>query len=209
MRITLPVLLVGVCLLTACVTTINGGVPKKKVQTPEAETPETVMVYYYVKPDMEAVMQDLFAKTWALYRKEGLVYASPHIITYSRDADGKEPVHRTIHLGQSRRTRQGFPHPTNSGTRRNPSANPAMATVALSVAKSPSSSPRAAKVDSFPPLSLGWKTKLRPGFVFTIEALMIVGDGNPAGPRAVLWGAHPPRVLFVAPSRRTSGQTRN
>lgn len=89
MRITLPVLLVGVCLLTACVTTIN-GVPKKKVQTPEAETPETVMVYYYVKPDMEAVMQDLFAKTWALYRKEGLVYASPHIITYSRDADGKD-----------------------------------------------------------------------------------------------------------------------
>ena len=77
------------CLLTACVTTIN-GVPKKPVQPSLAETPETVMVYYYVKPDMAAVMQDLFAKAWAQYRKEGLVESSPHIITYSRDADGRD-----------------------------------------------------------------------------------------------------------------------
>lgn len=88
MRITLPVLLVGVCLLTACVTTIN-GVPKKTPPPPPVDTPETVMLYYYVKPDMVAVMQDVLAKSWVLYRREGLVYSSPHVVTYSRDAEGR------------------------------------------------------------------------------------------------------------------------
>ena len=76
--------------LTAC-STLKGHSP----QTPPAEaaSPETVIVYYDVKPGQEAALKDAMARAWAIYQKEQMVCAQPHMVVRQKEMgslnDGK------------------------------------------------------------------------------------------------------------------------
>jgi hypothetical protein len=82
----LTVLLVS---LTACSTAHHHSsrTPPKK-----PDLPETVIVYYYVKPGQEGALEDTLARAWTLYQKENMVAAQPHLIvkeTQSADNGGQ------------------------------------------------------------------------------------------------------------------------
>jgi len=72
--------------LTACST------PKShSPRTPpaKADPPETVMVTYHVKAGQEAQLQDTLARAWAIYQKERMVSAQPHVIVRDKDGGGQ------------------------------------------------------------------------------------------------------------------------
>jgi hypothetical protein len=50
---------------------------------------EAVLITYHVIPGKEAELQRNLSNAWALYQKENLVVAQPHIIVRDKDADGK------------------------------------------------------------------------------------------------------------------------
>lgn len=71
--------------LTACST------PRRhSPRTPPAETapPETVIVYYDVKPGQEAALKDALARAWAIYQKEQMVCAQPHMVVRQKEMGG-------------------------------------------------------------------------------------------------------------------------
>lgn len=61
---------------------------RPKAQDP-VDSPETVMITYYVKAQMEMVMQDVLSRAWVIYRKEHLVFAEPHTVVAVQDGGGR------------------------------------------------------------------------------------------------------------------------
>ena len=54
-----------------------------------SDSPETMLVSYHAKPGKEAALQDALARTWAVCRKDKLVFASPHLLVREKDDAGK------------------------------------------------------------------------------------------------------------------------
>jgi hypothetical protein len=72
--------------LTACST------PKHhppRADQPKEDGPESVIVTYHVKPGQEEQLQDTLARAWALYQKEHMVAAQPHILVRDNDVGGR------------------------------------------------------------------------------------------------------------------------
>ncbi len=51
--------------------------------------PETVLVTYRVKNGKEKELGDLLARAWAMYRKDHLVFAEPHVLVQDSEGEGK------------------------------------------------------------------------------------------------------------------------
>src|SRR6267378_2809124 len=84
MKIT-PVLLALVLVsLTGCSTTkpANG-------KTSSTSLPETVLITYHVKPGKEEELKQVLSRAWEIYRREHLVFASPHVIV--QDKENEKP----------------------------------------------------------------------------------------------------------------------
>ena len=73
----------AILVLAACSTT------KPAHSTSTRPDPETVLVDYRVKPGQEAQFEVILNRAWRMYRKEHLVFAAPHVIVKSVDAEGK------------------------------------------------------------------------------------------------------------------------
>jgi hypothetical protein len=54
-----------------------------------SDAPETMLVSYHVKPGQEAAFQDALARTWAIYRRDKLVLARPHLVVREKDDAGR------------------------------------------------------------------------------------------------------------------------
>ena len=50
---------------------------------------ETVLVTYHVKPGKEPELQAVLLRAWNDYRRDGLVFAEPHILVREADGGGK------------------------------------------------------------------------------------------------------------------------
>ena len=70
--------------LAGCATT-----PPSAKSSDASDTPETMLVSYFVKSGKEAAFQDALAKTWAVCRKDKLVFAKPHLVVREKDDAGK------------------------------------------------------------------------------------------------------------------------
>ena len=71
--------------LTACST------PRRhspRTPTVEAAPPETVIVYYDVKLGQETALKEALARAWAIYQKEQMVCAQPHMIVRQKEMGG-------------------------------------------------------------------------------------------------------------------------
>ena len=54
-----------------------------------ADPPETMLVSYHVKLGKEAAFQDALARTWAVCRRDNLVFATPHLVVREKDDRGQ------------------------------------------------------------------------------------------------------------------------
>ena len=73
-------LLIGSLLvLTGCSTTRSGSAKGD---------PETVLVTYRVKAGKEAEFRDVLSRAWDVYRRDGFVFAQPHVVVQDTE-DGK------------------------------------------------------------------------------------------------------------------------
>jgi hypothetical protein len=77
MKITTLWLAILLVSLTACSTL---GHHSSRTPPKKPDPPETVVVYYDVKPGQEGALEDTLARAWALYQKENMVAAQPHLI---------------------------------------------------------------------------------------------------------------------------------
>ena len=64
-------------------------------QDPDAMLPETVLSTYHVQAGKEQAFADVLARTWAIYQREHLVEAQPHVLVQGTEQDGK-PVFTEI-----------------------------------------------------------------------------------------------------------------
>jgi hypothetical protein len=80
LRYLFPVLLAS---LTACSTMQ----PKPRDSSSAKQSPETVLITYNVKAGNEAAMEDALRRAWEVYRREHLVFASPHFVVRETDKD--------------------------------------------------------------------------------------------------------------------------
>jgi hypothetical protein len=51
--------------------------------------PETMLVSYHVKAGKEAAFQDALARTWIIYSRDKLVFATPHLVVREKDDSGR------------------------------------------------------------------------------------------------------------------------
>ena len=51
--------------------------------------PETVLVTYHVKTGKEAEFREVLLRAWEVYRRDGLVFAEPHIVVEDTESGGK------------------------------------------------------------------------------------------------------------------------
>ena len=58
-----------------------------KPETPP-DPPETMLVNYHAKHGREPQLEDALARTWAIYRRDKLVLAKPHLLLREEDAAG-------------------------------------------------------------------------------------------------------------------------
>jgi hypothetical protein len=54
-----------------------------------SDTPETMLVSYHVKAGKEAAFQDALARSWAVCRRNKLVFATPHLVVREKDDAGR------------------------------------------------------------------------------------------------------------------------
>ena len=73
--------------LTGC-STARSGSPK--------HDPETVLVTYRVKAGKEAEFRNVLSRAWDAYRRDGLVFAEPHVVVQDTE-DGKPRFVRFLH----------------------------------------------------------------------------------------------------------------
>lgn len=60
------------------------------LQSRSAKTdPETVLVTYRVKSGKEAEFREVLSRAWGIYRKDGLVFARPHLVLQDTEDGGK------------------------------------------------------------------------------------------------------------------------
>ena len=76
---TILLLIGSLLVLTGC-STARSGSPK--------HDPETVLVTYRVKVGKEAEFRDVLSRAWDVYRRDGLVFAEPHVVVQDTE-DGK------------------------------------------------------------------------------------------------------------------------
>jgi hypothetical protein len=48
-----------------------------------------MLVSYHVKPGKEAAFQDALARTWVIYSRDKLVFATPHLVVREKDDAGR------------------------------------------------------------------------------------------------------------------------
>ena len=83
MKTTLSLSALLLFLLTACSTAPR---PHHHADAAKGDSkPETVLVNYYPKSGQDMELQDVLARAWKLYRSEGMVLASPHVIVKEWD----------------------------------------------------------------------------------------------------------------------------
>jgi hypothetical protein len=85
MKITTLWLAILLVSLTGCVTSQPHATP---APPKKLDPPESVVVYYYVKPGLEGALEDTLARAWALYQKENMVAAQPHLIVKETENQG-------------------------------------------------------------------------------------------------------------------------
>src|SRR5262245_2866131 len=73
-------------LLAVSLLTLTGCKTHHHSATPD---PETVLVTYHVKAGKEAEFQAVLSRAWEIYRRDGLVFAEPHIIVQDTEEGGK------------------------------------------------------------------------------------------------------------------------
>ena len=74
----------SVVMLAGC-----GTPPPPGKSSASSDTPETMLVRYHVKPGQEASFQDALARTWAVCRRDKLVFPKPHLVVREKDDAGK------------------------------------------------------------------------------------------------------------------------
>jgi hypothetical protein len=74
----------SVVLLAGCATA-----PPSNKSSDASDPPETMLVSYHVKPGKEAAFQDALARTWAICRRDKLVFATPHLVVREKDDAGR------------------------------------------------------------------------------------------------------------------------
>jgi hypothetical protein len=83
MKITLCLCAIMAASLTACST--SSGTHRRAV----AKDPETVLVTYHVQAGKEAEFETVLSRAWGIYRREHLVFASPHLVVRDTEDGGK------------------------------------------------------------------------------------------------------------------------
>ena len=83
MRVSGSLIVLGLFGLSAC-SGINAG-----QQTTVKSDPETMLLTYHVKTGKEGELEGVLAQAWALYRKEHLVLAEPHVLVRGTEDGGK------------------------------------------------------------------------------------------------------------------------
>jgi len=58
-------------------------------QEPDEMLPETVLSTYHVQAGKEKAFEDVLARTWAIYQREHLVEAQPHLLVQGTEQDGE------------------------------------------------------------------------------------------------------------------------
>ena len=77
-------ILPSVLVLAGCVASPPTG------KSPDAsDPPETMLVSFHVKPGKEVAFQDALARTWVIYRRHKLVFATPHLVVREKDDAGR------------------------------------------------------------------------------------------------------------------------
>jgi len=98
MKITCPSFAVLFLALAGCSTTDHSSVKPD---------PETVLVTYRVRAGKEAEFREALARAWEIYRRDGLVFAEPHIVV--QDTEDKKPRFVEIFTWVSRSTPEHAP----------------------------------------------------------------------------------------------------
>jgi hypothetical protein len=88
----LTAIALGLLLLTGCSSLHAPSRHSSKTDQAKPDPPETVIVTYHVKPGDEAALQNVLARAWKIYQKEGLVNPAPHVIFRDDDAGGTTKV---------------------------------------------------------------------------------------------------------------------
>jgi len=60
-----------------------------RAQAPDEMLPETVLSTFHVQAGKEKDFEDVLSRTWAIYQKEQLVFAQPHILVRGSEDSGK------------------------------------------------------------------------------------------------------------------------
>ena len=76
------------------------------------QSPETVLVTYHVQPGKEAEFREALAHAWEIYRRNGLVFAEPHIVV--QDTEDKKPRFVEIFTWVNRSTPEHAPESVNA-----------------------------------------------------------------------------------------------
>ena len=63
--------------------------PSTNKSSDASDPPETMLVSYHAKPGKEAALQDALARTWAVCRRDKLVFAKPHLLVKEKDEAGR------------------------------------------------------------------------------------------------------------------------
>ena len=74
----------AVVLLTGC-----ASAPPTGKSSAASDPPETMLVSYHVKQGQEAAFQDALGRTWAIYQRDKLVFATPHLVVQEKDDAGR------------------------------------------------------------------------------------------------------------------------
>jgi hypothetical protein len=78
------------CLLGLVILVVATGCSTSHPATHQSKTKaETVLVTYHVKVGKEADFEATLARAWAIYRKGGLVYATPHVVVRDTEEGGQ------------------------------------------------------------------------------------------------------------------------
>ena len=69
-------------LMTGCVATISKKTDESLAAVSKAET---TVIIYHVQTGFENELEAVLARTWEIYRREGLVFEEPHLILKSKE----------------------------------------------------------------------------------------------------------------------------
>jgi hypothetical protein len=82
-------------------------------QEPDEMLPETVLTICHVQAGKEKAFEDVLARTWAIYQREHLVEAQPHLLVQGTEQDGK-PFFAEVFTWVSHRAPDHAPAPVQA-----------------------------------------------------------------------------------------------